>query len=239
MIQLISKLIQNLKNDPDYRIDQAFQLYSLLSVLLERFSQLLRGSYYKLHFKQSCGLIFIGKNVIIRNPGLIKTGKNLTIKDNVSIQALSHDGIQFGDNMMVGRYTTIECTGVIRDLGAGLTVGNNSNFGEYNFIGVRGPVEIGNDVLFGPRVTIHAENHTFKRLDVPIRKKEVSRKGVKIGDDCWIGSGTIILDGVTIGKGSVIAAGTVLTKSIPPYSLAAGVPARVTKCRKNNDKMKK
>ena len=125
---------------------------------------------------------------------------------------------------MIGRYTITECTGVIRELGEGLRVGDNSNFGDYNFIGVRGPIEISNDVLFGPQVSIHAENHIFERLDMPIRKQGTSRKGVKIEDDCWIGSGTIVVDGVTIGRGSAIAAGSVVTRDTHPFSVA-GVPA--------------
>lgn len=228
---LTSKLIQKLKNDSDYQLDPAFTTSMLLSVLWERFWQAMRGSYYKLRFKESSGMVFVGRNVIIKNPQLIKAGKNLTIKDHVSIQALSRNGIRFGDNMMIGRYTIIECTGVVRELGEGLSVGNNSNFGDYNFIGVRGPVEIGNDVLFGPRVSIHAENHIFEQSDIPIRKQGTSRQGVKIEDDCWIGSGSIIVDGVTIGKGSVIAAGSVVTKNIPPFSVVAGVPGRVIQQR--------
>lgn len=235
MYGLVAKLVRKLKNDPDYQVDFALTSSALLEVLWERLCQVIRGSYYKLRFKQSFGLIFVGRNVIVRNPQLIKTGKNLTIKDNVSIQALSREGIQFGDNVMIGRYTTIECTGVIRNLGIGLKVGDNSNFGDYNFIGVRGPVKIGNDVLFGPRVSIHAENHIIERLDIPIRKQGESREGVTIEDDCWIGSGAIILDGVTIGKGSVIAAGAVVTKAVPPFSIAMGVPAKITQQRGHTD----
>ncbi|MCD6321446.1 MAG: hypothetical protein J7L77_00300 [Clostridiales bacterium] len=52
----------------------------------------------------------------------------------------------------------------MRELGESLTVGNNSGFGDYNFIGVRGSIEIGNDVLFGPRVSIHAENHLYEKF---------------------------------------------------------------------------
>ena len=59
----------------------------------------------------------------------------------------------------------------------------------------------------------------------------VSCKGVTIEDDCWLGSRCIILDGVTVGKGSVIAAGCVVTKSVPPYSIVAGVPGKVLRLR--------
>ena len=61
-----------------------------------------------------------------------------------------------------------------------------------------------------------------------------SRKGIKIGKDCWIGSGVKILDGVTIGDGCIIAAGAVVNKDIPEYSIAGGIPARVIKSRKDN-----
>jgi acetyltransferase-like isoleucine patch superfamily enzyme len=231
MNSLVSKLIQKLKRDPNYLLDPAFTPSTLLSVLWERFWQVLRGSYYKLRFKKSSGLLFVGKNVTIRNPQLITTGSNITIKDNVSIQALSRNGIQFGDNVMIGQQTIIECTGVVRKLGEGLKVGNNSNFGDYNFVGVRGFVEIGNDVLFGPRVNIHAEDHVFVHLDIPIRKQGETRQGIRVEDNCWIGSGAIILDGVIIGTGAVVAAGAVVTRDVPPFSIVAGVPARVVQTR--------
>ncbi|MCX7595635.1 MAG: acyltransferase, partial [Fischerella sp.] len=59
----------------------------------------------------------------------------------------------------------------------------------------------------------------------------VTCKGIIIEDDCWLGHGVTVLDGVTIGKGSVIGAGAVVTKDIPPYSVAVGIPAKVVKSR--------
>lgn len=59
-------------------------------------------------------------------------------------------------------------------------------------------------------------------------------KGIVIEDDCWLGTGVKILDGVTIGKGSVIGAGAVVTKNIPSYSVAVGVPAKVISKRDSN-----
>ena len=55
----------------------------------------------------------------------------------------------------------------------------------------------------------------------------VAHKGITVEDDVWIGSGSVVTDGVTIGKGSVIAAGSVVTRDVPPYTVAAGIPARV------------
>jgi acetyltransferase-like isoleucine patch superfamily enzyme len=61
--------------------------------------------------------------------------------------------------------------------------------------------------------------------------KGVTRQGIVIEDDCWLGHGVTVLDGVTIGKGSVIGAGSVVNKDIPPYSVAVGAPVRVIKSR--------
>jgi acetyltransferase-like isoleucine patch superfamily enzyme len=68
-------------------------------------------------------------------------------------------------------------------------------------------------------------------MTLPIRHQGVSRKGIKIGKNCWIGSKVTVLDGVTIGTGSIIAAGSVVTKSFPENSIIGGVPAKLLKTR--------
>jgi len=73
----------------------------------------------------------------------------------------------------------------------------------------------------------------FGRIDTPIREQGSTMKGIAISDDVWIGAGCRILDGVEIGKGSIIGAGTVLTKSVPEYSIVVGIPGKVIKRRKN------
>jgi acetyltransferase-like isoleucine patch superfamily enzyme len=69
-----------------------------------------------------------------------------------------------------------------------------------------------------------------------IREQGFNFKGIRIEDDCWLGSGVKVLDRVTIGRGSIIGAGAVVTKDIPPYSIAVGVPAKVidSRDRSNN-----
>ena len=78
----------------------------------------------------------------------------------------------------------------------------------------------------GPFVSIHAENHRFSKKNVPIRLQGETRKGVVIGENCWIGAKTTILDGVHIGNGAVIAAGAVVTRDVPEFGVYGGVPAR-------------
>jgi acetyltransferase-like isoleucine patch superfamily enzyme len=102
---------------------------------------------------------------------------------------------------------------------------------------VDGPrIDIGDDCILAPYVHIIAANHRFDDADKPIHEQGIDSKPVRIGNDCWIGSKSIVLGGVVIGDGSVIGAGAVVTKDIPPYSIAVGVPAKVVGRRKNSPK---
>lgn len=87
-------------------------------------------------------------------------------------------------------------------------------------------IRIGNNVALSPHVRIFAATHDYTRLDLPD-----TAASVIIGDYAWIGGGTIILPGVTIGEGAVIGAGSVVSRDIPPYSVAVGNPARVIRQR--------
>ena len=88
-------------------------------------------------------------------------------------------------------------------------------------------VEIGNNVLLAPNVQIYAAYHP---TDYSLRLKDLEYADkVKIGDNCWIGGGSIILNGVTIGKNTVIGAGSVVTKDIPDNVVAVGNPCKVIK----------
>ncbi|GJD00669.1 putative O-acetyltransferase [Colletotrichum higginsianum IMI 349063] len=88
-------------------------------------------------------------------------------------------------------------------------------------------VIIGDRVQFGPNVSIYCAGHDTSVLS-RIKFVEYGLP-VRIEDDCWIGGGTIILPGVTIGRGTTVGSGAVVTKSLPPYSVAVGSPARVIK----------
>lgn len=115
--------------------------------------------------------------------------------------------------------------------GTGIRLGDNSGLGIN--CKVRGPLNIGNDVMMGPDVIIYTENHDTARTDTPMRcQGSTPTRTVTIENDVWIGARVIILPGVTIGQGCIIGAGAVVSKDIPPFCVAAGIPAKVIRSRK-------
>lgn len=96
---------------------------------------------------------------------------------------------------------------------------------------VDGKIRIGNYVHTGANVMIIAFNHAFDTRDIPTIKQDYYDADVTIGDDVWIGGGTIILAGVNIGKGAIIAAGAVVNSDVPDYAIVGGVPAKIIKYR--------
>ncbi len=127
--------------------------------------------------------------------------------------------------------------------GAGVRLLNNCNLaiGDNVYIGRGSQIEcdtkIGSNVMFANRVALLGRyDHNYQQIGIPvrftshIRDADYNWKGlslkVEIGDDVWVGYGSIILSGVKVGDGSIIAAGSVVTKEVEPYSIYAGVPAK-------------
>jgi acetyltransferase-like isoleucine patch superfamily enzyme len=94
-----------------------------------------------------------------------------------------------------------------------------------------GGIRVGRDVLMANDVQLICGNHTFARRDLPIRAQPTEERPIVIEDDVWLGASSIVLGGVIIGRGSVVGAGAVVTRSLPPYSVARGVPAQVVGSR--------
>ena len=144
--------------------------------------------------------------------------------------------------MKIGHHTSIDrnlwlSCGGIGGAGTGFfEIGHHSYIGCNAVMGAGGGgIIIGNNVLIGQAVNMHSESHIYEDSTLPIREQGITYQGIVIKDDVWIGSGSTILDGVTIETGAVIGSGAVVTKSIPPYSVAVGIPAKVIGTRENVD----
>lgn len=136
-----------------------------------------------------------------------------------------------GGSISVSRGVIIDKGVLLRAYGGKIVLGKNSTLGPYSCLYGGGELVIGRYVLIGPHVCIVAANHIYDLTDMPIAEQGVIAMGVTIEDDVWVGAGATILDGVVIGTGSVVGAGSVVTKSVLPYSVVAGVPAVVIKKR--------
>jgi acetyltransferase-like isoleucine patch superfamily enzyme len=117
--------------------------------------------------------------------------------------------------------------------GGDIKIGNYSSVNPYSILYGSGGLTIGDDVRIAAHVVIVTSNHNFIDTETPIRRQGITKKGVVIEDDVWIGTNVTILDGVIIEKGSVIAAGSVVNKNIIRGDIVAGIPAKKIKNRYN------
>jgi acetyltransferase-like isoleucine patch superfamily enzyme len=114
--------------------------------------------------------------------------------------------------------------------GERIEIGARSHIGERCFLwagGTHGRIIIGEDALFGPGVFVIASNYQYSDRAIPVMSQPRVEADVRIGRDVWLGTGAIVVAGVTIGEGCVVAAGSVVTRDMPPWSVVAGVPAKV------------
>ena len=224
--RLINHTVSLMKGER-FELDPQIPLGYLLSFFLNKGWMCICGMWKLRTMKR----VFVHYSSTIKCRSRIYSMQNLSIDRGCYIDALSSEGISFGYNVSIGKYTTIECTGTLKSLGKGLKVGSRVGLGTHGFFGCAGGIEIGDDTIFGNYVSLHSENHNFQDRNIPIRLQGVKRKGIIIGKDCWIGAKVTILDGTVIGDCSIVAAGAVVRGYIPPYSIIGGIPAKVIKSR--------
>jgi acetyltransferase-like isoleucine patch superfamily enzyme len=124
------------------------------------------------------------------------------------------------------------CRGaVLRAWGGSIVLGVNVFVGEYTVVYGHGGVTVGDNTLIAMHCRIVSSNHTVPGRDACIRDHPDVLMPAVIGRDVWLGAGVTVLGGVSIGDGCVVAAGSVVTKDLPPYAVAMGVPARVVRFR--------
>ena len=148
-------------------------------------------------------------------------GRHSVIHRSVRMDTPPYRKFQLGD------YSVIESFACINNAVGDVIIGDHTRVGLHNT--VIGPVNIGNHVNLAQGITVTALNHNFADSEKRIDEQGVSTTPVIIENDVWIGANAVVLPGVKIGTHSVIAAGAVVTKDVPPYSIVAGVPAKIIK----------
>jgi acetyltransferase-like isoleucine patch superfamily enzyme len=155
------------------------------------------------------------------NPWYHKRGKASVIRSRTRMDVIPFNKFELGS------YSTIEDFCTINNGVGDVIIGNETRIGMGNV--VIGPVTIGNFVILAQNIVMSGLNHSYEDVNLPIDKQKVTTSPITVEDECWIGANVVLTAGVTVGKHSVIAAGAVVTKNIPPYSVAVGNPARIIK----------
>jgi acetyltransferase-like isoleucine patch superfamily enzyme len=222
---MIRSVFQKLldKSGKSYIVDPKIPNTLIYITLSNRIFMLIRG------FLKTGNKVFIGRNTKIYNVANISFGKNVTIDKNCLIDGFSSEKIQFGDCIKIGSYSTLSATSHLSKFGKGLKIGNNSAVGQFTQFGAAGGIEIGTDVIMGSYISFHSENHNFKDNTKLIREQGVTSKGIKIGNNVWVGAKATFLDGCVVGNNSVVAAGAVVNGIYPDNSIIGGIPAKVIK----------
>jgi acetyltransferase-like isoleucine patch superfamily enzyme len=228
MKTLIQRIIQ-LRN-PDFRFDDGLNTTALLHFTWDQAWGLLRGLKLMLRLR-SPRMAMLGKRVRLFNLPRIRFGRFLKLGDGVYLSGLGTEGIVLGNNVGIGAWSRVIVSTSLNQIGSYIRIGNNVGIGEFAYLGGAGGLEIGDDCIVGQYFSCHPENHNYTGADELIRRQGVSRSGISIGANCWIGSKVTILDGVSVGEGCVIAAGAVVTRSFPPNTILGGVPAKALKQR--------
>ncbi|MGJ3245969.1 MAG: acyltransferase [Elainellaceae cyanobacterium] len=211
-----------------HRLSRLWQKYvgrfaiGLLGEIPSSIGRRLRNMVYRPFFAE------LGTGVVIR-PGVeflgfdrISMGDRISLHRGVRLRRMGpHSCIQIGDRVTCDKGVDIKSHGK-----GAIEIGARTYFGPYTCLS-GSKLKIGSDCLIASHCGIYANNHNFGDPNRKINQQGNSYKGISIEENCWLGTGVRVVDGVTIGTGSVIGAGAVVTKNIPPYSIAVGVPAKV------------
>lgn len=135
--------------------------------------------------------------------------------------------VELSSNLKFGRGCTISSFTKIKAAEGALTIGKRCGFGTGCFIssGEKGVV-IGNNLVCGPNVVIMASSYRYESLGVHLHDQGATSKGVRIGNNVWIGAGSVVLDGSDIGDDSIIVANSLVSRHHPPNTVLQGNPAK-------------
>lgn len=130
--------------------------------------------------------------------------------------------------LTIGRGSVISSFCKVKAPDGPLIIGENVSIAANSFIAShkRG-IKIGDHCMIGPNASIVSINYSYDRLDTPMCKQEQTSKGIVIGNDVWLSSGCVVLDGAEIGSGSIITPNSVVSGRVPENSIVQGNPGQV------------
>lgn len=223
---VVSEMVKKTSGHFQQSIDR-WKTYGI-PFLNEKFDRLEKGIYQKkrlpvslLRVKSDPSKAETKETIVTtKGPRNMKIGKDCNISERAVIDFPGEGGsIYMGDRVRIRQDTVLKTNSGYINIGNQVSIGYRCIF--YGDNGIT----IGNDVLISPGVSMYAKNQGIRRNEGTGEQKS-NRRGVKIGQDVWIGANAVILDGVTVSTGAIIGAGAVVNKYIPDYEIWAGNPIR-------------
>ena len=187
--------------------------YNISKVIyfINLFYSLVKGRFYRLIGLKSKKGLKIRRNAKIINPYRVEFGENITLETGSCIKCL-----RIKEKNSYKKF---------------ISIGDNSWIGNNTYIEANHTIKIGADVLIAPNCYITDSSHGYEDRGTKIRNQPGVYKKVEIGNDVWIGTNSIILQGVKIGQGVVIAANSVVNKDVADFTVVGGTPAKILKKR--------
>jgi len=193
----------------------------------------LRKVFYPFLFRKVGKGVVFGRNMTIRHPHKIVLGANCVLDDNVVLDAKGekNEGLRVGDNVYIGRNTILSCKE------GSIAIGDYTNIAANCSLLSETEITLGRYCfLAGHCYLVAGGNHSFEDVSRPIMfQPSVSKGGIRLGDDVWLGAGGIVLDGASIGQGTVVGAGAVVAGSLPEYAVAVGGRRLLISDRRENE----
>lgn len=160
-------------------------------------------------------------------------GRGSSIECSAEISRAAARHVAIGERVFIGKDVWLNIAGTCSTEEARISLGDGCRIGRRSTISARNSIVLENDVLLAPSVLLMDHNHEYSDVNLPIHAQGITSGGtIRVGKNCWLGYGSVIFCAsgeLTIGQNSVIGALSVVTKSVPPYSVVVGAPARVVK----------
>lgn len=172
--------------------------------------------------------VTFGAHVVLRHPHKIRIGDNVVIDDGCCLDAkgTTNEGITIGNGVFVGRNTILSCKN------GDIFLDDEANVGFNVEVFSAARVRIGKRVLVAAYTYLVGGDHLYDRVDIPVLYQGRTARGIEVDDNVWLGAHVVVADGTTVGHDAIVGAGAVVMGEIPPFHIAAGVPARIVRDRR-------
>ena len=188
----------------------------------------LRSKLFPLLLGRAGRNVTFGVNVTLRHPHKIEIGDDVVIDDGCSLDAkgTNNRGIQIGSGVFVGRNTILSCKN------GDIVVDDHANIGFNCEIFSASRVRLGKSTLVAAYTYLVGGDHLYDRTDIPVLEQGRTARGIEVDDNVWLGAHVVVSDGARVGRDAIVGAGAVVIGEIPPFCIAAGVPAKVIRDRR-------